>query len=83
MNKIYLKCDCSSETLELEHDAEYQELNIVIWRLSINSTLCLRERLRWCWKILITGNPWSDSVILSKEKVKELKEFVDKIEKKD
>jgi hypothetical protein len=35
-----------------------------------------RERLRWCWQILIHGKPWSDFLILNTENQKQLKEFL-------
>ena len=42
-----------------------------------------KERFRWCWRILRTGNPWADSIIATDERALELANFILSELKKD
>ena len=35
-----------------------------------------KERLRWSWRILTTGNPWTDSIVLTDSSAKKLSKFI-------
>lgn len=65
---MIIKCQCCCSALEVEWDEELQTYNFALWeRHSINTPFSFKERLRWCWHVLRTGDPWSDHVIVSKE----------------
>lgn len=63
----FIKCECSSHALEVVNDPENSEYSIAIWNYGNYSQapFSWKERLRWCWRIIYTGNPWADSVILN------------------
>ncbi len=79
-DSLILKCDCGAEALEIQYweDNKTKEFTFCFWQQGFTRPLCWRERLRWCWNILRTGNPWSDTIILYPEKTKQVVEFLNK-----
>jgi hypothetical protein len=75
-SNIFLKCDCGSHVIEVEKDPNLGTC-FTLWHYGVQSkTLGFIERLRWIWRILITGNPWCDSIILDEKKIKTLITFL-------
>lgn len=71
----FIKCECSSHMIEIEFDGDLYYFSF--WELSRNNViLSYRERIRWAFKILFSGIPWVDSVVLSENKVNEMVEFL-------
>lgn len=77
-NNLLLKCDCGGEMLEVVKEEGYYEISL--WRQG-GGHLSWKERARWIWRILTTGNPWTDQLILSKEKISQLVDFL--VERKE
>lgn len=73
---IMVKCECGSEVIEVQHWPEEQQFYFAFWQQGFMRPLCWRERLRWCWRILRTGNPWGDSIIASEQKTKQIADFL-------
>jgi len=72
------KCECYCSMIEIEKDKETNQYNIALWGHSHgNYSLSIKERIRWCWRMLTTGNLWTDHTILSAEKAKELKDWLE------
>lgn len=81
-NIIRLKCNCSSEMLEIEYDEELGTYDFSLWNRWFNRNMSLRERIKWCYRIITTGNPWTDYIILGQKDIDEMVEFLnDKTEK--
>jgi len=81
-SKFY-KCECSAHLLEVTRD-EYEgqvNVDVSIWALGHagNVPFTWRERLRWCWNILRTGNPWGDSVTLSLTNAEKLAKYLTEV----
>lgn len=75
MKNKFILCDCSMDLLQVQRTED--GFDFAIWSLGRGKgTLSWKERLRWCWHILKTGNPWGDSVCLSPEKTVELAKFL-------
>lgn len=74
----FFKCSCYSHALEVEHDMELDICNLSIWHYGHegDAPLCFKERLRWAWKLITTGNLWADSIVLSAESRDKLIEFL-------
>jgi hypothetical protein len=47
-------------------------LNVSLWLLGYNSNPSIWQRLRHCWRILKTGQNYSDQIILNYESTKQL-----------
>ena len=76
------KCACSAEAIEIQYwDDDDLEFYFAIWNVGFKRPLCWRERLRWCWRVLRTGDPWGDSIIVRKEQAKRIADFINKYQK--
>jgi len=76
MKEQYFKCACSSEILRVAYDDELEQTEFSIWEMQNTHKATLRQRLRWCWRILFEGSPYGDQVILEEEGVDSLIEFL-------
>jgi hypothetical protein len=84
----FVKCTCGCNMLEVERYEEsyIHEGNKVIdrgWYFVIwgrfregKKIWGLKERFRWCWNILKTGQPWADDIIATDKDARELAEFI-------
>ena len=73
----FLICDCHSHALLVEKFEGEEELHMSLFERGLNGRiLSFKERVRWCWQILIHGRPWSDFIILNTENQKTLKDFL-------
>jgi hypothetical protein len=76
-DSIFLICDCYEHGLLVEKFKDENEVSLSLFERGLSGrVLPWRERLRWCWQILIHGKPWSDFLILNTENQKQLKEFL-------
>ena len=79
-NSLYTKCDCSSHLLQTERyyfDKDDKGFYFSIWNHGYTGNIKhWKERFRWCWRILRTGNPWADSIIATDERALELANFI-------
>jgi len=80
----WYKCDCGSEVLHIEAEAEriaddklVVYLNVSI--MHVDSRRSLWNKLRHCWHILRTGKNYADEIILNWENIKKLSEDVSEI----
>jgi hypothetical protein len=78
----FIMCDCYGHSMLLHYDGTegFRELDVSFWsRGHWGEVMSFRERLRWTWKILRTGNPWADSVCLNPKKINELADYMIKL----
>jgi hypothetical protein len=78
MEKMFI-CNCKSESLTISHDKEFKHYEISMWNRSIRWTgkMPFSERLRWCWKILFTGELWNDYMVVDETQAEEIsKQFL-------
>lgn len=76
---LIVKCACHSESLEISYDKECSHFDVSIWYYGRGSKiLSWPERFRWIWRILKTGDPWADQIILNKDETKEIVNFLNK-----
>lgn len=76
---IFVKCDCGSESLNIEYDKTDESFYVSIWKYSnASSRLTWWDRLRFIWNILTTGKPYEDEIILSRDKAGLVSKFLDK-----
>lgn len=74
---LNLKCECSTEMLEIVYDRKDKQYDICIWTPQ-NNTSRLRwfQRIRHAWQIVCTGRPYGDQLILSQASLERLGKFV-------
>lgn len=76
---VVVKCECCCSSLELEYDNELDPntISCTLWvRHNAGRPLTWMERFRWIWRLLITGNPWSDHVLLNKKSARKVLNFL-------
>lgn len=86
--KRYYACDCATEVILLNKDKEDNWINFAIFSYGHygDKRMGFWQRLRWCFNLLKTGNPYKDEIILSYETAKQLGEdliTLSKIEEKE
>jgi hypothetical protein len=76
-NTKTIRCSCYHEMLHLSWDEELNILDMSIWApYSTNTTMSWKQRLRYCWQILTKGRPYGDQVVMEKEHIAELADFL-------
>tara|TARA_R110000851_G_C12862162_1_gene544061 strand:+ start:19 stop:381 length:363 start_codon:yes stop_codon:yes gene_type:complete len=73
MKTSFVRCSCYTEGLLAEYD-EDDELYYIsfLGQGPENFILSWRNRIRHIWKVFVSGRPYSDQVILSKEEARKL-----------
>lgn len=80
----YFKCNCGSEILNVVEEIDFfgdkenhysREFNFSIFR-DYDAPYTLGRRLSYIWKILTTGKPHYDQIILDEEKIKKLIDWI-------
>lgn len=67
----FVPCSCGAEVLQVVYDEEDNLYYLCIYEIKRPRTLW--HRLRLIWKILRTGEPYEDQIVLDKEGAKELR----------
>ena len=82
-NELFVECDCHSHVIvvnKMDEDGygDFEYCMAFFERGYDGRILSFKNRLRWCWHILRYGHPWTDSIILDRNKAKRLGEFLSK-----
>ena len=78
-NPKFIICDCYCHTLYLDKDNEYGEINIALFHRGLKGDIFnWKQRIKRAWDILIRGTPYTDELILNREKSLELKKWINK-----
>lgn len=72
---LKLQCACMSEILHISRILGWLEWDICIWYRGFNPR-SLWDRIKFCLKFLYTGELYSDQIILNREQIKELRNFL-------
>lgn len=77
MTSKFIVCDCHSHGLVAEKFDDHDGVYLSLFERGFNGgKLPFAERLRWCWQILRHGRPWTDLIVLNKEKQEDLCKFL-------
>lgn len=71
----YIMCDCGAEVLVVTKDESYG-VDFAIFKYKPGRSL--RERLRLIWRIIRHGEPYTDQMCLGMDKVRDLKNYLDR-----
>ena len=79
---IILKCDCHAEAMEITYEPEFKQFWFAYWGYGFtNKKLSFFRRIKWAFKLLITGTLYTDFVILDDDKAKQLADFINENKK--
>jgi len=83
MKTKYIKCSCGSELISLEKWDDDQYIYLSFWERGFkdNNKLTFSERLRWCWKILKSGQPFTDSIVLDSDGMDDMVKAIEELKK--
>lgn len=78
----FIPCDCQTEVLYIEYDNDIRMADVALYeyRGYIVGRMSFWQRLRYCWKILSSGRPYCDQLVLNLQQLKELKSFLSSID---
>lgn len=71
-NYKFIMCDCGGQAVCIDHDEDQMFLSFFEHGAHNDNTLSWKERIRWIWNVLKTGRPFSDYIVIEKEKALEL-----------
>jgi hypothetical protein len=76
MIEKFFTCACFGEGLRVSYDAEDKSWYVTLWRQGYRESTDWTHRLRHIWRILRTGQPWHDQVLLNDDEAKALGKFL-------
>lgn len=69
----FIMCACQSESILLEKYCNEQEIYLSLFGRGLNvQRYTFKDKLRHIWQILTKGSPYTDEIVLSSQKAKEL-----------
>ena len=74
---IFIKCECYGEGMGVDYDAGDNQYYFSYWSTGLsNKKLSWRERIRYCWNVLIKGKAFNDELILSQDSAEAVADFI-------
>lgn len=65
---VYSSCHCGSEVLRIEYEPDWEAFDVAIYRIPHKTGW--KQKFRYIWWILKTGEPYGDQLLISKEDMK-------------
>lgn len=79
----FITCSCESEAILLEKYKGEDEVYLSLFGRGLNiKRYNIKDRIRHIWHIIVKGFPYTDEIVLSKEKVKELAQTLNSLSEK-
>lgn len=80
-NTTFILCGCASEVLVIDYDDNDKIADFCIYANYGHShhRVSIWQKIKYIWQIIIYGKPFSDQIILSKNQLKELYNFLSQI----
>lgn len=73
IKRKFIFCSCESEAIVLERFSKEEEIYIALFSRGLNvKRYNFKDRIRHILHIITKGFPYTDEIVLSKDKVKEL-----------
>lgn len=73
---LFCLCDCKSEILVIEYDHEMQLADLAVYKYAgFGNKLSFFDRIRYALKIILSGKPYADQMVLTTKQLKEIKNF--------
>lgn len=79
-HELHITCECHTHELHVERDSDAGVDNwyVSFWQRGYHTTTDWKWRLRYVWQILKTGRPYGDEVVLSRDQMQELFNYINK-----
>lgn len=77
----FIQCECQGEGMGIDYDQEDGLYYFSYWSQGLsNKRLGMRDKIRYCWRVLTKGKAFEDEIVFSSEKAKELSSWIDATE---
>lgn len=78
---VFIRCNCDNEILAVRYDYELNLLDLCIYETqsSFKNKMTLIQKIRYIWKLLSTGLPYTDQIVLEQNQIEELKGFLNNL----
>lgn len=76
MIEKFFPCDCHTEGLRVCYDPDDGAVYLSIWQDGYQGAYPWRDRVRHIWQIIKTGRPWEDQLVMRRESVAPLAQFL-------
>lgn len=74
--ELHIKCSCHTHELHIERDADMDSWDVSLWVRGYHDMSPWTWRLRCIWRIIKTGRPYGDAVILDRTQMQELSDYI-------
>jgi hypothetical protein len=74
----FILCDCGSEILLIDYDNDLKLADFCIFKFRPD-VLSFWQRMRYIFRILIYGKPYSDQMVLTDNQLKQLRDYLDNL----
>lgn len=71
IDTVYM-CDCGSEGIVIHDLDELQEIDLSIVSYGFRNKLSIKDRIKYCYRILKEGRPYLDQICLNYDTAREL-----------
>jgi hypothetical protein len=76
---VVVRCRCRGELLSMEYDEVNSQYHVTIWKHgNLYPALSWMARLRFIWRLITTGKPHGDEVLLSQQAADMIGRFVNR-----
>ena len=76
-NELHLACACHSHELHFEKDKDVDQWYISFWQRGYQTETSWIYKIKCIIHILKTGRPYGDEVILDKDDISRLKQYLE------
>lgn len=76
----FIRCSCESEILVAKYQYNILEISLFDTQSSIKSKRSWYQRLRYILHIIIKGEPYTDQIMLEKNQINELQNFLNNLD---
>ncbi|MGD2071895.1 MAG: hypothetical protein PVG65_00190 [Candidatus Thorarchaeota archaeon] len=70
-DKFY-ECTCHAQMIVAHYDDEDKTVDLAFFHNFVDGRMTWWQRIKFCWKVLTTGEAWTDMVILDREEARNL-----------
>jgi len=75
----FIRCECYGEGMGIDFDPEDGLYYFSYWASGLSGgRLSIRDKIRYCWQVLVKGKAFNDELIMSRKSVNELINFLAK-----
>lgn len=76
-DKLHLTCSCHCHELHIEKDPDESLWYGSFWIRGYGQTPGWLYRLKCIWKIIRTGVPYGDEIVMERPQLEELRDYID------